>query len=199
MPQIDDSLRSAMIDVIEGNVGGSATLQILQGQRPATPTVVAHPQVVVIDLPTDWLTAASAGMKEMLGAWSGVVGNPNTGNPLYYQIRRSGGAVAMQGAVTQEGGIDLGACATSAGNATITAPANSVPNGARVSGTGITAGTYVVSGGGTTAIVLSKPPTLTQGSVSLNFVGELTLQNINLVTGQVVNITGFEISLGGES
>jgi hypothetical protein len=196
MPQFAESLCDAMLDAWETNIGASPTLRIYNGQTPANCAAAdVGTEIVSIPLPSDWMSAASGATKEMLGSWTATAGAANTTNPLHYRIKRSGGSCAMQGSVTQDGGITLSGCATTLGNQTITVPANSVPNGARVTGSGILSGTYLVSGGGTTSFILSTAPALTLGSTSLTFTGEMTLQNINIVVGQTVNITSFEISL----
>lgn len=81
-----------------------------------------------------------------------------------------------QGAIQQTGGVDVTGgksydCSLTGGSTTAACTAgNAITNGMSVSGSGITPGTTVVSGGGTTSIVLSKPSVATgTQTLFLNF------------------------------
>lgn len=194
MPQFDDTLRNALLDAWETNIGTGPSLEIRSGQPPANCAAADSGTLIAsLTLPSDWMAAASGAAKAMAGTWQANAVAANSANPLHYRIKRSGGSVAVQGSVTQTGGIAAASCSTTAGSTAVTAPANSVPNGAIITGTGIAAGTRLVSGGGTTSWVLSQPATAS-GTVTLTATGEITLQNINLVVGQQVGFTSFTIT-----
>lgn len=86
----------------------------------------------------------------------------------------------------------------SGGSPTITVPTNSVPNGAAVSGTGIPTGTTVLSGGGTTSIVLSANVTAT-GSYSLVFaplILPITDSGVLVSEPQYLDANGYRLPQG---
>jgi hypothetical protein len=68
-------------------------------------------------------------------------------------------------------GVSLAGCVTTNTSASVTVPANTIPNGSLVSGTGIPAGAFVLYGGGTTTLVLSAAATAS-GTVALTFFGK---------------------------
>lgn len=140
----------------------------------------------------------SSGVVSKSGTWS-ITGGAGAGGGTTaksYRLYGSGGACVDQGAVTIAGGLTA-SCNLTAGNATITAPANSIPDGAAVTGTGVQAGTYVVSGGGTTSIVLNQAPLVSGTGVSLTFTGDMTLDNPNIANGQAGSVSTYSRTMPG--
>jgi hypothetical protein len=194
--QFDSALRNAILDLIESNVGTSPTLELRTGQPPANCAAADSGTLIVsIPCPSDWMAAASSGAKALTGTWQANASAASTTHPGHWRLKANGGTVKLQGAMTQSGGLSTAACATTADSTAVTAPANSIPNLSLVTGSGIPTGTYVVSGGGTTSLVLSQKATLTSGSVTLTFTGTVTVQNINIVVGQTVSVTSFDITI----
>jgi hypothetical protein len=194
--QLGTGVRNARLDAIETSIGTGAILTMRTGSPPANCAAANSGTVLAtLTLPSDWMGGAGSGVKSLLGTWQDTSAD-NTGTAAHYRIHDSGGTVCgVQGTVGPTGGTAL-TCATTANNTSITAPANSLPNGINVSGTGILAGTYVVSGGGTTTLVLSLAPTLTNGSVSLTFTGDMTVDNPAFVATQGFTITAFSFTDG---
>lgn len=69
--QFSTTARNAQIDAIETAIGASPTLELRTLAPPAN-CAAADVGVVLatIALPADWMTAASAGAKGLLGTWS---------------------------------------------------------------------------------------------------------------------------------
>lgn len=96
--------RNAMLDAIETTIGVSAVLRIRSGAKPANAAAARTGTILAtVNLPADWMNAASNGSKTLLGSWSDVDGADATGTAGYFDIT-GGGNVEMQGTVTNTGG-----------------------------------------------------------------------------------------------
>lgn len=107
--QYSTTLRNAQLDAIESTAGSSCSLIIYTGSPPAT-CATANSGTVLADmnLPSDWMTAASSGSKALTGTWSDSSAN-NTGTAGHFrlyssQATRDGTTCVMQGTVTATGG-----------------------------------------------------------------------------------------------
>ena len=103
--QLSTSVRNARLDAIETTISTSAILKIRTGSVPAncaaadTGTVLA-----TLNLPSDWLSAASSGSKAKTGTWSDSSAD-NTGTAAHFRIYDSGGTTChIQGTVTATAG-----------------------------------------------------------------------------------------------
>lgn len=69
--QYSVAVRNAKLDQVEAIVGTSAVLKIFSGAEAAN-CAAADPAglLCTINLPADWMNAASAGAKTKLGTWS---------------------------------------------------------------------------------------------------------------------------------
>lgn len=199
MAQYGTANRTAMAQAFADRIAGG-TIFLYAEDVPAT-AAGADPATVVASgsLPSPAATA-SGGAASRTGTWA-VTGQAGAGAGTVarsYRIKGSGSVVEDQGSVTIAGGI-VASCTLTAGNATIAAPANSIPNGANVTGAGVQVGTYVVSGGGTASIVLSAAPLVGGSGVSLTFIGDLTMDNPNIANGQAGAVGSYSVTLGGAS
>lgn len=100
------AVRNARLDAIEVAVGVSPRLIIYSGAVPAN-CAAADPAGVLatIVLPSDWMAAAAAGSKAMLGAWSVAASAGAPTNALSWRIKDSTLATChMQGTITATGG-----------------------------------------------------------------------------------------------
>lgn len=99
------STRNAGLDAYEVDIGVSARLKLRTGAAPAD-CATADSGTVVADmtLPSDWLTAASAGSKAKSGTWQDTSAD-NAGTIAHYRIYDSTGTTCkVQGTVTITGG-----------------------------------------------------------------------------------------------
>lgn len=106
--QYSVAVRNARLDTIESTIGTSAILKIFSGAEPAN-CAAADPAglLVTINLPSDWMAAASGGSKVLAGTWSAAASG--TGTAASFRIYDSGlVACGIQGNVGATGsGSDL--------------------------------------------------------------------------------------------
>lgn len=102
--QYSTAVRNAMLDAFESTTGASARLRILTGSPPANCAAAQTGTLLVeMALPSDWMSAASGGVKALLGTWQGTGAAGGTAG--YYRITDSAGtACHEQGTVTATGG-----------------------------------------------------------------------------------------------
>lgn len=118
--QFSTAARNALLDAIEAAIGTGAILRIRTGAAPAncaaadTGTVVA-----TLNLPSDWLAAATGGSKSMSGTWQDLIADA-TGTAAHFRIYDSTGTTChLQGTVTATGGggdMQLGTVSISSGS-----------------------------------------------------------------------------------
>lgn len=96
--QLSAAVRNARLDAIEAAIGVSAIMKIYTGSMPSdcaqarTGTVLA-----TLNLPSDWMAAASGGAKAKSGTWQDASAD-NNGTAGYFTIFASDGTtVHMQG------------------------------------------------------------------------------------------------------
>ena len=122
--QFSAAARNAALDAIETATGAAPTLEIRSGPVPADCAAADSGAVLAeLPLPSDWLTAAADGLKELLGAWRDAAANA-TGTAGHFRIKQ-GATCHIQGTVTATGGggdITLDTASIAAGQqVTITA------------------------------------------------------------------------------
>jgi len=106
--QLSTTVRNAMLDAIESTTGAVALLYIRSGSVEATPaTADSGTLLCTITLPSDWMSAASGGVKSKLGTWSGTVATGGTAE--HFRIKDpTGTTVHVQGTITlTAGGGDM--------------------------------------------------------------------------------------------
>lgn len=103
--QFSVSARNAALDAIETAIGTSAVLKIRSGSAPATvATADSGTVLATLNLPSDWLAAASSGSKSKSGTWEDTSADA-TGTAAHFRIYASDGTTAhIQGTVTATGG-----------------------------------------------------------------------------------------------
>ena len=107
--QFSVAVRNARLDAIETAIGTSAVLKIRTGTAPANvATADSGTVLATLNLPSDWMAAASSGAKALSGSWSDSSAD-NTGTAAHFRIYASDGTTAhMQGTVTAtSGGGDM--------------------------------------------------------------------------------------------
>jgi hypothetical protein len=103
--QLSVAVRNARLDAIETSIGTSAVLRIRTGAPPATcATADSGTVLATLNLPTDWMAAASSGSKAKSGTWEDLTADA-TGTAAHFRVYDSGGTVCgIQGTVTATGG-----------------------------------------------------------------------------------------------
>lgn len=97
--------RNARLDAFETAVGTSAILKFRTGAQPATcATADSGTVLATLNLPSDWLAAASGGSKAKSGTWEDTSADA-AGTIGHYRIYASDGTTCHeQGSVTITGG-----------------------------------------------------------------------------------------------
>ena len=87
--QFDVAGRNAMLDAIESTAGTTCSLRIYTGAQPATcATANSGTLLADMDLPSDWMGAAAAGVKAIAGTWSDASAD-DTGTAAHFRIYTS--------------------------------------------------------------------------------------------------------------
>lgn len=103
--QLSVAVRNAMADAAETAIGTSPILKIRTGAPPANCAAADSGTVLAtVNLPADWLSAASSGSKSKLGTWEDLSADA-TGTAGHFRIYDSAGTTChWQGTVTATGG-----------------------------------------------------------------------------------------------
>jgi len=103
--QFSETVRNARLDAIETAIGTSAVLKIRTGAAPATcATSDSGTVLATLTLPSDWMGAASGGVKAKSGTWQDASADA-TGTAAHFRIYASDGTTChAQGTVTVTGG-----------------------------------------------------------------------------------------------
>jgi hypothetical protein len=103
--QYSDTVRNAQLDAFETAIGTSAVLKIRTGSVPANcATADSGTVLATLNLPSDWMAAASGGSKAKSGTWEDTSADA-TGTAGHFRIYASNGTtVHAQGTVTATGG-----------------------------------------------------------------------------------------------
>lgn len=103
--QLSVAVRNARLDAIETTIGTSAVLKIRSGAQPATcATADSGTVLATLNLPSDWMAAASSGSKAKSGTWEDLSAD-NTGTAAHFRVYASDGTTCgIQGSITATGG-----------------------------------------------------------------------------------------------
>jgi hypothetical protein len=103
--QLSITVRNARLDAIETAIGTAAMLRIRTGTAPgACATADSGSVLVTMNLPSDWMAAASAGAKAKSGTWQDASADA-AGTAGHFRIYDTAGTTChLQGIVTATGG-----------------------------------------------------------------------------------------------
>lgn len=103
--QFSVAVRNAELDAIETTISTSAVLKIRTGAAPAdVATADSGTVLATLNLPSDWLAAASSGAKAKSGTWEDTSADA-TGTAAHFRVYASDGTTKhIQGTVTATGG-----------------------------------------------------------------------------------------------
>lgn len=103
--QYSVGVRNARLDALETVVGTSAVMKIRTGAVPANcGTADAGTVLATLNLPSDWMGAASGGTKSKSGTWEDTSADA-AGTAAHFRLYASDGTTChMQGTVTASGG-----------------------------------------------------------------------------------------------
>lgn len=99
------TVRNARLDAIETAIGTSAVLKLRSGSVPAScATADSGTVIATMNLPSDWMAAASGGSKAKSGTWEDLAADA-AGVIGHFRVYASDGTTChMQGTVTLSGG-----------------------------------------------------------------------------------------------
>lgn len=101
--QLSTTVRNAMADAYETTIGTAPTLEIRSGAQPANCAAADSGTLLAsMALPSDWIAAASAGSKTILGTWQDLTADA-AGTAGHYRIKQ-GATCHEQGSCTATGG-----------------------------------------------------------------------------------------------
>lgn len=106
--QTSVALRNARLNQYEATIGASPKLQLRTGAAPSDCAAADSGTLLCeITLPSDWVTAASAGSIGINGTWAGT--GVAAGNAAHYRLKDNAGTTTHeQGTVTAtSGGGDI--------------------------------------------------------------------------------------------
>lgn len=103
--QYSIAVKNARLDALETAIGASAILKFRSGAKPTNITDASSGTVLAtLNLPADWLAAASGGVKNKSGTWQDLSADA-AGTIGHFEITASDGTtVHMRGTVTATGG-----------------------------------------------------------------------------------------------
>jgi hypothetical protein len=103
--QYSTSVRNAKLDAVETTIGTSAVLKIRTGSAPANcATADSGTVLATLNLPSDWMAAASGGTKAKSGTWEDTSADAS-GTAAHFRLYASDGTTChAQGTVTVTGG-----------------------------------------------------------------------------------------------
>lgn len=103
--QLSTAVRNARLDAIETTTGTSAVIKIRTGAQPANcGTADSGTVLSTVNLPSDWMAAASGGTKSLSGTWQDASADA-AGTAAHFRLYASDGTTChAQGTVTATGG-----------------------------------------------------------------------------------------------
>jgi hypothetical protein len=103
--QFSDATINASLDAIETAMGASCILRIRSGAAPANVAAASTGTVLAtLNLPADWMNAASARSKTKLGTWEDLSADA-AGTAGHFEVVASNGTTRhIQGSITATGG-----------------------------------------------------------------------------------------------
>lgn len=180
--QFSTAARNALLDSIETTIGTAPVLRLRTGAPPAncaasrTGTVLA-----TATLPSDWMAAASGGVKALSGTWEDASADAS-GRAAHFEIMDSGLTTChMQGIVA-------GAWAAS----TAYSVGDYVTNDSGKLYVCDTSGTSAASGGPT-----GTGANITDGTAQWDYLAagtDMAINNPVLASGQVFTVTAFSLT-----
>lgn len=88
--QFNVATRNARLDTIESTNGTSCSLEIRSGTKPGTCATATSGGAVLatINLPSDWMAAATGGQKQLAGTWEDLSAD-STGTASFFRVYNS--------------------------------------------------------------------------------------------------------------
>lgn len=195
MFQLSTPARNGLLDAIETAAGASAILKIRTGAPPANCAAADTGSVVAtVNLPADWMAAASGGVKAKSGTWDdNSADGPGTSG--HFRAYASDGTTChLQGTCGAQVQIPTTASTAANGNALTFSATTGIAVGMNVTGTGIPALATVVAVTGTTVTLSATSTAGVANGASVTFSPDMIVDNAVFATGQAFSITAFSLT-----
>lgn len=99
-----NAAQDAMLDALESYIGTSAVLKIRTGAVPGIAAADSGTVLATLNLPSDWMAAASGGSKAKVGTWQDASADA-TGTAAHFRLYKNDGSTpVIEGTVTVTGG-----------------------------------------------------------------------------------------------
>lgn len=105
--QYSVTVRNAKLDAVETAIGASAVLKIRSGTEPANCAAAdAGTVLATINLPSDWMDAATGGTKSKAGTWTDASADA-TGTAGHFRLYASDGTTCHAQGTVGTSGTDM--------------------------------------------------------------------------------------------
>lgn len=105
--QYSVTVRNAKLDAVETAIGASAVLKIRSGTAPANCAAAdAGTVLATINLPSDWMDAATGGTKSKAGTWTDASADA-TGTAGHFRLYASDGTTCHAQGTVGTSGTDM--------------------------------------------------------------------------------------------
>lgn len=190
--QLSVAVRNAMLDAIETAIGTSPIMRLRSGAPPANCAAADTGTVgATLNLPSDWMAAASGGTKALAGTWQDASADASITAGHYRIYDTAGTTCHDQGTVGVDVTLTTNALTAANGNVLNFASTTGVAVGQNVSGTGIPAGATVVAFTGTTVTLSMTSTAGVANSTAITFKYDMSIDNTSINAGQPFNVTSF--------
>ncbi len=201
--QFGTAVRDAWGNNFESTIGTAPKLILRTGVAPAAcVTTDTGTFLAILTLPSDWLSASSAGVKSLLGTWTGTAGA--TGTIGHYRLKDSTATSTDNTGTTHEQGsvgmnVVIATSATTVGNSNVLTfvSTTGVATGQNVTGTGIVAGSTVIALTGTTVTLSLASTAGVASAASITFGYDMVVDNTSVANTQAVTISTYTLTLPG--
>ena len=184
------------MSTLNTDIGINAQIIIYSGAIPANVGTAATGTLLVqyAGNATTFGTATSAVLTASAVANATAAAAGTAG---YYRINTSAAAAVMQGTVFQSVVIATNALSAAGSNVLNFASTTGVIAGMAISGTGVVAGTTVVSFTGTTVVMSQTSTAGVASAASITFGGDIVLGNTVIASGQTCTFNSFTVTANG--
>jgi hypothetical protein len=195
------TVKNAQLDQFETTVGTGPLLRGYNGTIPATSDTAlsGNTLLAVGTLPSDWMSAASAGSKSKLGTWT-FTGQAAAGAGTamtFYRIYDSAGTNChYQGTLGVNVPLTTNALTAANGNVLNFAATTGVAVGQNISGTGIVTGSTVIAFTGTTVTMSMSSTAGVANAASITFGYDMAIDNATVANTQVITVNSFTQTSG---
>lgn len=195
------ALKNAKLDQEETTIGTAPKLRTYNGTMPADVNTALSGNTLLGEgaLPSDWMSAASAGSKAKTGTWT-VTGQAGAGAgtaQVFFRILDTAGTTAYkQGTCGVTVNLSTNALTAANGNVLNFAATTGVVVGMNVSGTGVVTGSTVVAVGGTTVTLSHTTTAGVANAAAIAFKYDMELDNASIANAQVLTVNSFTLTEG---